>query len=202
MITRRLTKSDISDITKIHLKAFEGFFLSILGEDFLNFYYSCFLNDKNGFGIGIFDDDGNLVGFSVVTTHSKGFNKNLILGNFSQFIIIGIKLMITRPKALFRLLRNLTKGNNKSSHEDDGNYAELFSIGVDPHKQGQGIGKALLNEVEKSVYEKGCRQITLTTDYFNNLKTIDFYKAMGYNVYYDFVAYPERRMYKMIKTLN
>jgi ribosomal protein S18 acetylase RimI-like enzyme len=202
MITRRLTKTDVTEITKIHLKAFEGFFLSILGEGFLNFYYSCFLNDKNGFGIGVFDIDGTLAGFSVVTIHSKGFNRKLIINNFFKFLKIGIILLLTKPRALLRLLRNLTKGNSKTSTEDNGDYAELFSIGVDPHRQGLGIGKILLTEVEKSVCERGCHQITLTTDFFNNTKTIDFYKNMGYKVYYDFIAYPDRRMYKMIKTLN
>ena len=44
-------------------------------------------------------------------------------------------------------------------------------------------------------------EISLTTDYYNNEKTIAFYKKMGYAVLYEFVTYPNRKMYRMIKNL-
>jgi hypothetical protein len=44
--------------------------------------------------------------------------------------------------------------------------------------------------------------MSLTTDFYNNIKTIEFYKGLGYNIYYDFIAYPNRKMYRMIKDLN
>jgi len=34
-----------------------------------------------------------------------------------------------------------------------------------------------------------------------NNKVIEFYKGLGYNDYYEFIAYPNRKMYKMIKDL-
>jgi ribosomal protein S18 acetylase RimI-like enzyme len=199
MIKRELTDADVPEVTRIHLMAFREFFLSQLGESFLNLYYKCFLIDKNGFGIGIFDDEGNLMGFSVATAHSKGFNRNLVLSNILPFAVMGIQILFTRPKSLIRLFKNMSKN---SSHGYDGNYAELFSIAVNPDKQGRGIGKLLLEDVEKSMFEKGCRCITLTTDFFNNADVINFYLNTGYTIFYDFVAYPDRRMYKMIKTLN
>ncbi|MFC2099201.1 GNAT family N-acetyltransferase, partial [Bacteroidota bacterium] len=125
----------------------------------------------------------------------KGFNKNLIINNFTPFFIVGLKILFTKPKSLIRLIKNLTKNI-------DGDYAELFSIAVDPRKQGLGIGKLLLKDVEKKALEKGCQRITLTTDFFNNTEVINFYLKMGYAVYYDFIAYPHRRMYKMIKIIN
>jgi ribosomal protein S18 acetylase RimI-like enzyme len=200
MIKRRLTHSDVEDITKIHLQAFHDFFLSQLGENFLNLYYKCFLEDINGIGVGIFDDNTRMLGFSVATTQSRGFNKNLFLNNFFPYFIIAIKLIFTRPQALIRLMKNMTK--QAYPNLDDGEYAELFSIGVDPEEQGSGIGKMLLEETERIVADKGCQRITLTTDFFDNENVIGFYKKMGYSVFYDFITYPDRKMYKMIKRLN
>lgn len=47
----------------------------------------------------------------------------------------------------------------------------------------------------------GVRRISLTTDYFDNNSAISFYRSMGYEVMYEFITYPDRRMYRMIKTL-
>jgi len=33
-------------------------------------------------------------------------------------------------------------------------------------------------------------------------KKLNFYKGMGYEIMYDFVAYPDRRMYRLIKKYN
>ena len=43
MIIRKATINDVDTIVEIHLNAFEGFFLTSLGAEFLRFYYSCFV---------------------------------------------------------------------------------------------------------------------------------------------------------------
>jgi ribosomal protein S18 acetylase RimI-like enzyme len=200
MITRTLKVSDISAVTEIHLAAFSNFFLTQMGRSFLELYYKSFIKSETGFGIGVFDDEGNLIGFSITTTNSKSFNKNLIIQNLLPFSVMGLQLMFTNPKALIRLFKNLRKSSDETI--DDGEYGELFSIAVDPGKQSSGIGKIMLEEVERIAQEKGCQCLTLTTDFYNNGNVINFYKKMGYAVFYDFIAYPDRRMYKMIKHLN
>jgi ribosomal protein S18 acetylase RimI-like enzyme len=202
MIKRQLNQSDVNEITRVHIKAFNNFFLSQLGESFLRLYYSCFLKNSNSICVGIFDEDGSIIGFSVATINSKGFNRNLIIQNLLSFIGIGLKLLFTKPKALIRLFLNLSKNTKNSDINDDGDYAELFSIAVDPQKQGGGVGKVLLADIEEILKNKGCNRITLTTDFYNNSNVINFYEKMGYTIFYDFLTYPNRKMYKMIKTLN
>ena len=85
--------------------------------------------------------------------------------------------------------------------QDDENYGELFSIGVRSGQQGKGIGKALLKDTELLIQAKGVNRLSLTTDYYNNEATLGFYHSMGYKVLYDFVAYPDRKMLRMIKLL-
>ena len=85
--------------------------------------------------------------------------------------------------------------------KDNGEYAELYSIAVKPGNQGLGIGKKLLVATEEDVAKHNCK-ISLTTDYCRNEKTIGFYHSLGYDDLYEFVTFPDRRMWRMVKSLN
>ena len=149
--------------------------------------------------LGFYEDD-KLSGFCAATTISKGFNKNIIKNNFSQFFVEGFRLLFTKPFSLVRLIKNFSKSN--PNIEDKGEYAELVSIAVSLNNQSQGIGKKLLKQLEIELKQKGCSDISLTTDFNNNEKTIQFYKGLDYNIYYEFIAYPNRKMIRMIKKIN
>ncbi len=189
---------EIPAITDIHLKAFEGFFLSELGKDFLCTYYHAVRGNDRGVLLGCFVGDV-LLGFCAATTLSAGFNTYLVKNNFFQFAKRGLSILCRNPRALVRLLKNFTKSNPSVS--DAGNYAELLSIGVSPTAQGKGVGKLLLSDLEEVLHEKGVKQLSLTTDFHDNDKTLKFYQTMNYKIMYDFIAYPNRKMYRLIKDL-
>ena len=130
---------------------------------------------------------------------SKGFNTRLIKSNLSNFVLWAFKMLLSNPKALVRLAKNLTKKSDVK--EDKENYAELYSIAIKSNQQNKGIGKILLKETEKELKSKGVENLSLTTDFYNNDATIGFYISMGYNVLYEFTTYPQRRMYRFIKTI-
>lgn len=201
MITiQKVTDKDLNLIVKIHNQAFPDFFLTSLGDNFLKLYYSCMSNSNDAITLCALDDD-KLVGFSTCAYTSHGFNIDLIKKNWLRFGWMGVKLLFTKPGAIIRLVKNFDKESTDSSVEDNGEYAELYSIAVSPDCQGKGVGKKLLIETETDV-KKHNNQISLTTDYYNNEKTIGFYHSLGYNEWYDFVTYPNRRMYRMIKELS
>ena len=60
------------------------------------------------------------------------------------FMVEAIKLLFTRPMSLVRLVKNFTKKSN--CVEDDGNYAELYSIGALPTCQGKSVWSLLFVE--------------------------------------------------------
>lgn len=194
-----IPKNDLPQVVEVHKISFKGFFLTELGDHFLHLYYDCVRTDERGVLSGYYED-GKLFGFCAATTLSKGFNKHLIKRNLFQFSLIGIRLLFTRIPSLIRLFKNFSKTN--SSKSDQGEYAELLSIGVSDKKQGQGIGKKLLIQLEKEMKLKGCSKLSLTTDYNENEKAIGFYKTLGYEIFYDFLAYPNRKMYRMIKKID
>lgn len=193
-----LQKGEHQSLAEIHLDAFHGFFLSSLGENFLNAYYTAALNNDKTIAVCAIDENGLVQGFGTGCIESKGYHKRLLLENFLTFSYQSLILLFTNPKALLRLIRNLDKNFNK---KDDGKYAELISIGVSHTCKGLGVGKALIKIFEEEARKKGCKKIALTTDYYNNEKVITFYRHFGYEVFYDFTTFPNRRMYKLIKDI-
>lgn len=197
MIIRKATINDVNSIVEIHLDAFKGFFLTSLGSKFLTFYYSCFVKNCETVTL-VAEENKKIIGFSASTTISKGFNSRLIMNNMYDFSILSLKMLFTTPNALLRLVKNLTKkGEGVVDNED---YAELYSIGVGKAVQGKGVGKKLLAASEQAMKEEGVKRVSLTTDYDNNDQAVGFYHSMGYETFYEFVTYPNRKMYRLIKT--
>jgi len=194
-----IEKTGIEEVIEVHKSSFKGFFLTTLGDDFLRLYYDCIRRDENAILIGIYDK-GKLCGFCAATFMLKGFNIQLIKNNILKFLMIGLQLLFSKPMSLIHIIKNFRK--NVSRFNDKSEYAELLSIGVSEDLQGRGIGKKLLLELEKVLSIHECSILSLTTDFYNNDGVIEFYKRLGYEIYYDFIAYPERKMYRMIKTIN
>jgi len=199
MEIKRIEIKDINRVVQVHKTTFKDFFLTSLGEPFLNLYYKTCINSKESIAICAVDGNENLIGFSVGCIRSNGFHKKLIKENFISFMLQGIAILVTRPKAIIRLANNLGKNAGK---DDDGNYAELLSIGVLPNYKGQGIGKELIKRFEEEAIIRGCTNLALTTDFDENNKVISFYKSTGYTIYNEFTTYPDRKMYKFIKKLK
>ncbi len=198
MNIRKATINDVNTIVKIHLDAFKGFFLTSLGSQFLKFYYSCFIKSDETVTM-VAEENGVIYGFSASTKVCKGFNSRLIKSNFLAFVMLSLKMLFTTPKSLLRLVKNLTKKGD--SVEDDEDYAELYSIGVSKAAQGKGVGKLLLAESECVMKSEGVQRVSLTTDFYDNEQAVGFYHSMGYETLYEFVTYPNRKMYRLIKTL-
>ena len=99
-----------------------------------------------------------------------------------------------------RLAKNLSKKSDVVDDPED--YAELYSIGVTEKAQGKGIGKKLLATIEEKLKNEGVEKVSLTTDFYNNDSAIAFYRTMGYQTLYEFISYPNRKMYRFIKILK
>lgn len=188
----------VGEVVEVHLSAFPNFFLSTLGTGFLKSYYCCFAKHVNG-NLIIAIHNGKVVAFAAATSVCRGFNTSLLKQNMLVFGWCFIKLLFTKPMAIVRLAKNLTKTSEKV--KDDEDYAELYSIGTIAIVQGKGIGTQLIKRLEKQLKEQGVKKISLTTDYINNEATLNFYQKNGFSVLYEFVTYPNRKMYRLIKTI-
>jgi len=199
MIYRLSEKKDYRDLAYIHSQAFQGFFLTSLGIGFLQTYYKSVLNNEQSIAVCAEDQDGKILGFASGSLKAANYHRNLFAKNWVAFLFAALKSALSNPSILFRLAKNLDKNPNKN---DDRNYSELLSIAILPQLKGSGTGKALLEHFEAEVLKRGGKKVALTTDYNNNERVINFYKKCGYEIFYDFITYPNRHMYKMIKTLR
>lgn len=198
MIYRTAKISESTILTQIHLAAFKDFFLTTLGEKFLNTYYNACLKSPESISICAADEKNQIIGFSMGCIHANGYHKRLVKQNALAFLFQGVIILFSNPSAIWRLAKNMEKNKNKN---DNGNYAELLSIAVSPKAKGSGIGKQLITKFEIEAKTKGCIKVALTTDFYNNDDVIAFYKKSGYEVFYEFTTYPNRKMYKLIKNL-
>lgn len=200
IIIRRADKADLNSIVAIHQQAFPDFFLTTLGDRFLLLYYDCMCKSNQAVTLCA-EWNGEIIGFATSSYYSHGFNRTLIKKHLFKFGLMGFELLFSKPRAFLRLAKNLDKEAEGNTTKDNGEYAELYSIAVKPGNQGAGIGKKLLTTIEQEVAKHNC-MISLTTDYFHNDKTIGFYHSLGYQDYYVFTAYPNRKMWRMIKKLD
>ncbi len=63
----------------------------------------------------------------------------------------------------------------------EGHRGWVNYLGVDPSCQGMGLGRQIMNAVEKKIRSKGCPKINLQVRK-DNLKVLDFYEAIGYKM--------------------
>lgn len=198
MNIRKATSEDIKRIVDVHCSAFNGFFLTKLGSSFLQLYYSSYFKEPTAILL-VAERGGEIMGFSSATSLSAGFNSRLVKKDILRYMLRGCVIALTKPQALVNMAKNWT--HRDPNVVDNGDYAELMSIAVSPNAQGGGIGKLLIEKTEEVVKSLSANRFSLTTDYYNNDSTITFYKRCGYKVMYEFTAYPNRKMLRMIKTL-
>lgn len=193
--TRKATNKDINSIVEIHLERFSGFFLTNLGKGFLKTFYTGFL--KNPGVLLVIEEDNVVKGFAAGSRDNRGFYKKLLTNNLFQFAMSGLKILVVKPKALLRIASNAGR-----LEKNDLVFAELLSIATIKNKNG--YGKILLAEFEKEIAKENIENLplSLTTDYDENKKVIDFYKQSGYEVQQVFESYQNRKMYRFIKKLK
>ena len=61
----------------------------------------------------------------------------------------------------------------------DGHRGWVYYVAVDPSRQGHSLGRALMDEAERLLLERGCPKLNLQIR-AGNEKVIGFYRALGY----------------------
>ena len=194
MNVRKATNKDIDSIVEIHMERFSSFFLTTLGYSFLTVFYKAFL--KNPGVLIILEDEGIVKGFAAGSRDSRSFFKKLLKNNLLEFCFAGARVLLTNPTALKRMATNAGK-----SEKNNLIFAELLSIATLKNKRG--YGKILLEEFEKEIVKENMNDlpVSLTTDYDDNEKAVQFYKDCGYEIQEVFQSFQNRKMYRFIKKL-
>ena len=199
MHIRAAKLEDIHKIVEIHLKAFEGFFLSLLGKKFLTLLYKSFLIENYGILRVAHSHNNEVVGFAAGTHAPKIFFSSLRKSKWFLFFIAALPSILKNPirvvKKLFSAM--FYKGDSPKELEY---FALLSSIAVLPGLSGKSIGKRLLSDFEEQISLVNVSNIYLTTDKFDNENVIRFYIQSGYYIDSEFNQSDGRQMLRLIKS--
>lgn len=201
MKIRNATEDDLPYVVDVHLRAFQGFFLTQLGPGFLRELYRAFAFRPAGVLRVVSNEDGRIVGFAGGTLSPETFYRALKKEKLVVFFLKALPGLLRNPIVVVRKLwyALFYKGEEPSSI---GGAALLSSIAVDQDMAGKSLGKRLLQDFENEVKNKGAKSLFLTTDKYGNDHVVDFYLANGYSVESEFIQSGGREMIRFLKIFN
>jgi GNAT superfamily N-acetyltransferase len=174
---RDLKSGDKNDVAVLHSRTFKNFFLTSLGLNFLRSFYDAIIRRKDAISRGSFDESGKLVGFYVANMAHQGFYKRLAKENFLSLSFASLPAFLLNPFLLLRLMKSFGSDERLNKFAK---FPYLLSICVSPEVQGQGVGKALIDDLTEILKAQGFQGLFLTTDSNANDATNAFYINKGF----------------------
>jgi ribosomal protein S18 acetylase RimI-like enzyme len=176
-----LAERHINKAVEIHIRAFPGFFLSLLGRKFLRVFYAGFLNERSSIAFVAKEKgkDTKLLGVVVGTQDPNRFFRRLLIKRWWAFCFTSVCPLLKKPAIGFRLFRAiLYRGDLPKGRSG----ALLSSIAVIPEAQGQGVGGILINKWLDEARKRGVFCCFLTTDAEHNDEVNLFYSGSGWKI--------------------
>ena len=187
---KKVNTDNIREISELHKRAFPSFFLTQLGEPFLQTLYSGYMEDMNS-GIIVAEDDNEIVGFIAYSNDYPQLYKGLIKKHLIKFAFCSLGAAIRHPSFIKRILGAFKKSESVIKEEP---YVELASICVDPKLENQGTGTELINYLKDIVDFNAYAYINLETDADGNDVVNKFYKKYGFKLARQYTTAEGRRM--------
>lgn len=196
---RSAEEKDLGEVADVHVAAFPGFFLTMLGNSFLRVMYRAFLVSPGSVFV-VEDADGRVHGFAVGVLKSAGKDRKMAIRFFPQFVLAILPGVLRNPvKVIRRILGQLCAEGGQPEMPDG--CVVLRSIGVLPEMKGAGVANRLLADFERHARETGAKAVALTTDAQDNQRAIGFYLKHGYKVQQEFKQDGSRQMLLLTKEL-
>lgn len=174
---------DIAQMVQVHIRAFPGFFLTLMGPRFLHLLYTGFLNHPTGISLVacVQGKPSQVLGFVVGSTQPSGFFLQLLKRQWFAFGLASIWPLLRRPTLVFVKLWSALFYRGESL-PDQPNAALLSSLGVDVAVQGKGVGQQLVKAFLAHAHTAGAPAVYLTTDQTGNAKANQFYTNLGFEL--------------------
>ena len=198
MKIRSATINDISFVVDIHIEGFEGFFLTLMGKEFLSELYKAFALRNHGVLRVLCDENDRIIGFAGGSVNPVDFYRSLKKDKGWLFFIRAFPALILNPVLVFKKLwySLFFKGEVP---KDILNAALLSSIAVYPSILGKSCGTKLLLDYEETIKAAGFDSLCLTTDKNGNDAVVRFYKRNDYKIESEFVQADGREMLRLLK---
>jgi ribosomal protein S18 acetylase RimI-like enzyme len=178
IIVRPACEQDLPDIVGVHMRAFQGFFLTTLGPRFLFELYRGFFTLHDG-RLLVAEADGKIAGFVAGALGPDTFFRSLLKARWFKLACAALGAVIRCPHSVLpRLIAApLYRGERPAQL---GAAALLSAIAVDPHVSGVGIGSHLITAYCAEASKKNFRYVYLLTDRDGNETSNRFYRRHGF----------------------
>lgn len=193
-----MTAAQVEEVVNVHLRSFEGFFLSFLGPNFLRLYYESVVGYRGAAGY-VCVIGGRVVGFVCGMVSPSHFYSYLLRTRWWRFALAALGAALGRPSVIPRLFRALFYPSQTSGRSDT---ATLTSIAVDPAVQGEGVGAQLIAAFLADMRARGVKRVDLTTDRYDNDEVNAFYQRQGFHCERTFVTPEGREMNEFVILLE
>lgn len=172
-------KSDIDNISDIHIGALNNDFLPQLGKGFLRELYSGLLEDEETICLvhksSINKKKVEISGFVVGSTNTREMFSKVYSKKKIKLFFAVIKRLITKPSLIFKVIETMRYPKKMDCSKLE---AELVIIAVNKDYQGQGIGRKLCHELNKWFRKKDIYEYKVTT--YSDKNANKFYKKTGF----------------------
>lgn len=170
----------IPQITKIHINSLSNDFLPQLGSKFLETIYRGSIN-KHAFGYADVDNK-KVRGFIVGTSNMSLFFRNVTQENFLKLSFFLFLKLLQKPVLFKKIFETFSY-----SKKDHGPKAELIVIAVSQKYRGEGIGKKLIEVLEKKFKQDKIREYKLTVH--AEKEAVKFYEKLNFKYLAKFNLY-------------
>ena len=192
-----MTAAHVEQVTDVHRRSFQGFFLSFLGPRFLRLFYAAGVEYPQGVGY-VYVNGSRVLGFVFGTPSPGAFYRFLLKTRWLKFALAASGRALRYPAIIPRLFRAWRYPGQAVQHAES---ATLMSIAVDPEAQRAGIGAELVRAFVEALRARGVRRVDLTTDRLNNDGVHAFYLRQGFRCERTFVTPEGREMSEYVMTL-
>lgn len=177
-IIQKMEIKDLDEVVQIHIKAFPGFFLTLLGRNFLHNLYKNFIRDDHSICL-VARKDSLIRGFIVGNLKPEALFRRMLYRRGHLFLLYSLKPLILHPVLVSRKLIYALhyRGERPPAFE---NAALISSVGVDPGEGSKGAGSLLVREFCEKAFIKGSDTVYLTTDRYDNERVNSFYIRNGF----------------------
>jgi ribosomal protein S18 acetylase RimI-like enzyme len=187
-----LAVADLPRVSEIHLAAFPDSALTMLGAEAVRRYYEWLLTGPHeclALGASVKADITGFCFGGVFSGAMSGFlrrNRAFLFGRIlSRPRLCMNPLFRERATAGVRILRRLGQQAPGTSSAAARSVAKpvspfgILAIAVNPNSNGQGIGKALMFEAERTARSRDFKEMQLTVE-MSNHRAVSFYESLSW----------------------
>jgi ribosomal protein S18 acetylase RimI-like enzyme len=176
-------------LANLHVNSIHGGILEALGPHFLTSLYQQ-LSKRNEVLMYAARRDHKTIGFVVGSVNLMDSVKNIGVFGFAKLAFAGCA-SVWRPSLLLKILQTAgyffrrTDAATQDSTIDEASdpaRSELLAIAVAEERRGQGVGRSLIDALERDLHDRSDRSEYFVSTNQNEIGSNIFYRAAGFTL--------------------